>query len=155
MTKYDQDCILLEWCRYACTAYIDSTHLHWYLLPCDGIDMEVRADLSQIWKHQWCTKGMQKVMGIVIGSSRLKFIQTAALTITNRIMPPHTKKGTAGRNAIRDDDVRVPVLKEHFEMMMGLGEVSATQVVAAFEDGVQVGHTRCDDMADMLYAQYQ
>ena len=66
-------------------------------------------------------------------------------------MPPHKTEGTAGIIAIQDGDEWLPVLKGHFDMLLGLGEVRATQVMAAFVDGVQVGHTDHEDTVDMVY----
>ena len=66
------------------------------------------------------------------------------------IPPQHQGKDRVAHNAITKHDPRFKSLKEHFDIMMHLGEVRATRVVATMVDGV-AGRANRDDTTDMVY----
>ena len=82
-----------------------------------------------------------------IGYHRFKSIQKAADSAG--VMPYHKLKGIKSNNAMNGENALA--LKHHFDHLMQLGEVQATQVMAALVDGVQAGQTNCKDTVDMVY----
>ncbi len=66
------------------------------------------------------------------------------------VMPAHKSIGKKNYNAIEKNDQKYDPLMRHFEYIKNLGEVQATQVVAALVDGMQ-GHANGDDSLDVTY----
>jgi hypothetical protein len=142
--KHEQDCILLEWYKYATSG---NWLQHRYRLPYDasGIDVEspVRKEMKS---HQVCSSGIRQLMHI--GKKRM--VNIGKMAGTTGVMPLHKLAGRKSNNAIADDDERGKTLTEHFEYLLELGEVRATRVIATLVDGVQ-GHANRDDTVDMVY----
>ncbi len=143
MTKHEQNCILLDWYKYASSG---KGLRHNYMLPYNAIGVDPNPIMEEMRSHQLCTKGMRKVMNI--GKTRLSSAIAAAGT--TGVMPLHKLGGRQTNNSIKDDDERGKTLKEHFEYLLSLGDVQATRVIATLVDGVQ-GHANCQDTVDMVY----
>lgn len=143
-TKHEQDCILLDWYKYANSG----KGLHnWYLLPYNAIEVDNDDPImGKMRSHRLCTLGIRKVMHI--GRRRLRSTKISAGT--TGIMPLHKLTGRKSHNSVKDDDDRGLALKDHFQYLLNLGKVRATRVIATLVDGVQ-GHANRQDTVDMVY----
>ena len=67
-----------------------------------------------------------------------------------QIPPWHQRKDKVVHNAIKKDDPHFTSLKEHLDIVMHLGTVRATRVVATLVDRV-ASRANHDNMTDMVY----
>jgi len=145
--KLDQDCILVDWYKYAAAG---GGKKNWYMLPfrgeshTGGNNDSTDANIDFIIGKKVCQLGIQKVMHI--GNSRFNYLRTASKTLG--VPQPHKSTGKIAHYFI--DAEREKHLKEHFERLLQLGEVRATRVIATVVDGEQ-GHANREDTVDMVY----
>jgi hypothetical protein len=145
-SKHEQDLILMEWYRYARNIGVVDNKTNYYQVPFDGELVNHPSLRSKIIEHKLCQSGMQRVMSV--GDTRMRTIRQAAQF--GSIPPRHQGKDRVAHNAITKNDPRFKSLKEHFDIMMNLGEVRATRVVATMVDGV-AGRANRDDTTEMVF----
>ena len=138
-SKYYKDTLLMEWYRYAKQSPDERGRL-WYFLPHDATDIiETGGDFSMLKSHKICTDAMLAVMGIT--RARLAPI-IKAFHLTG-VPKQHGNKGRSQR--IKEDDPRMPPIREHFSILLTLGEVRPTKLVSTLVDGRNSREARDDD----------
>ena len=132
--KQEKDQMVCDWFKYA-NLVKDHHGKHgrqttWYLMPYDGNDCAPML-AHKLGEARICTSTMINLMKI--GYRRMKAIRLAAKTTD--IVKSH---GLAGKmNAkIKEDAPQMPPICEHFEDLIGLGEVRPTQFIQSLVDRV-------------------
>jgi len=114
-------------------------------VPFDGLCLIDDGDsLKKICSHHVCTLGLQFVMGT--GRQQMKAIHETTKTT---VMIP-SSRSKPGHAQMKADDQRLAPLLAHLDLLLNLGEVHATRVVAALVDGMQ-GHANREGTINHVY----
>lgn len=115
-----------------------------YPIPFDGNGVENGVDLSALRSSKMCSAALGVIMEIK--NTNMVSIRQGS---KKGLMRAH---GNVANHAalIKEDDPRMPPIRDHFESLLKLGEVRATKVMRTLVDGVEGRTTRGDD-DDIVY----
>jgi hypothetical protein len=142
-TKSQQDMILLDWILYRISFPANKTRF--FHVPFDGDCIDDSDTIAEMQRHYFCQKGLQTVMDI----SPTRWARIRQVSSYSSIMPVDARMGNLNAK-MRDDDPRLPALKNSLDYLLGLGEVRATRAVATLVDGAS-GHANRNDTVDNVY----
>ena len=141
-SKYEKDTLLMEWYRYSKQSPDEDGRL-WYYLPHDATDLiHTEEEFHLLKSHQICSDAMLAVMGV----TRKRMTPIIKAFNLAGVPKQHGNKGRS--NQIKEDDPRMPPIREHFSILLTLGEVQPTKFIYTGVDDCTTREARNDDPED-------